>query len=510
MENLIGTEINGCRIESKIGQGGMGAVYKAHHLALDIPVAVKVLATLTVVDKARERFLREARIAAKLRHPHIVGVLNVGTERDIDFIVMEYVEGKNLREVINERGAIPRHEALQIARQVLEALRVAKQHGIVHRDIKPENIMIDSSGNVRLTDLGLARGASDANLTQTSVVLGSPYYVAPEQADNPAAADIRADIYSLGCTLFHMLTGTQPFTGTTPMEIILNHMRKPVPRLREVNPAFPEALDNAVYTMMQKAPLERYQTPEQALSALKAAVEESAPSPMQQSAHSTRARKKAVPVVVWFVLPVIGAVALGVAVALLVPQKKKAPVSPVAPTITAEIYSKKSDSALQDTAKPAARTERKKRAQAPVPKPVKKIESEQQVEIKQRTGSRDHVLSAVKTGDTEGLLRLLNEGGSPNGIPGSATTPLHEAVRRGMPDLVKILTERGANPNIHDSKGDVPLHYALREDAQLIVSELLKHGADANIKDHRGKTPLEIAGSISSELESMVRQYGGK
>jgi predicted Ser/Thr protein kinase len=509
MENLIGTEIGGCRIESKIGQGGMGTVYKAHHLALDIPVAVKVLATLTVMDKARERFMREARIAAKLRHPHIVGVLNVGTERDVDFIVMEYVEGKNLREVIDERGAIPRHEAIEIARQVLEALRVAKQHGIVHRDIKPENIMIDASGNVRLTDLGLARSTSDVNLTQSRVVLGSPYYVAPEQADNPAAADIRADIYSLGCTLFHMLTGSQPFTGTTPMEIILNHIRKPVPRLREVNPAFPEALDNAVYTLMQKDPQERYQTPEQALVALKAAAAEGlAPSPLLQAAPSTGAGKKTIPIIVRVALLVVVAVALGVAVALLLPQKKTLPASPAAALAIAEV--KEPDSVAQETAKPPARTAGKKSRQAPAPKPEKKAGSEQPVGVKQQTGSRDQILSAVKTGDTEGLLRLLNEGGSPDGLHGGATTPLHEAVRRGMPDIVKVLAERGANPNLRDSKGDVPLHYALREDAQLIVSELLKHGADANIKDHRGKTPLEIAGSISSELESMVRQFGGK
>ena len=511
MENLIGTEIGGCRIESKIGQGGMGTVYKAHHLALDIPVAVKVLATLTVMDKARERFMREARIAAKLRHPHIVGVLNVGTERDVDFIVMEYVEGKNLREVIDERGAIPRHEAIEIARQVLEALRVAKQHGIVHRDIKPENIMIDASGNVRLTDLGLARSTSDVNLTQSSVVLGSPYYVAPEQADNPAAADIRADIYSLGCTLFHMLTGSQPFTGTTPMEIILNHIRKPVPRLREVNPAFPEALDNAVYTMMQKGPQERYQTPEQALVALKAATTEGlAPSPVLQAAPSTGAGKKTIPIVVRVALMVVVAVALGVAVALLMPRKKTFPASPATAPAIAAVEKEVLDSALQDTAKPPVRTAGKKNRQAPAPKPVKKAGPEQPIKMKQQTGSRDQVLSAVKTGDTEGLLRLLNEGGSPDGLPGGATTPLHEAVRRGMPDMVKVLAERGANPNLRDSKGDVPLHYALREDAQLIVSELLKHGADANIKDHRGKTPLEIAESVSSELESMVKQYGGK
>jgi serine/threonine protein kinase len=510
MENLIGTEIGGCRIESKIGQGGMGTVYKAHHLALDIPVAVKVLATLTVMDKGRERFLREARIAAKLRHPYIVGVLNVGTERDIDFIVMEFVEGKNLREVIGERGAIPRDEAIEIARQVLEALRVAKQHGIVHRDIKPENIMIDSSGNVRVTDLGLARSTLDANLTQSSVVLGSPYYVAPEQADNPAAADIRADIYSLGCTLYHMLTGSQPFSGTSPMEIILNHIRKPVPHLREVNPAFPEALDKAVYTMMQKGAQERYQTPEQALVALKAASSEGLmPPPMQPTAPSTGAGKKTAPVVARFVLVIVAAIALGVAVALLIPQKKMVPVSSVAVSAI-EVEKENSDSVTQDTLKPPVQATEKKGSKTPTLKPMKKNEPIQPIELKQQTGSRDQILSAVKTGDTERLLRLLNEGGSPDGVPGRATTPLHEAVRRGMPEMVKVLAEHGANPNIRDSNGDVPLHYALREDAQLIASELLKHGADANIKDHRGKTPLEIAGSASSELESMVKQYGGR
>ena len=197
--------------------------------------------------------------------------------------------------MLAERTALPREEAVAIALEVLDALRAAQDNGIVHRDIKPENIMIDASGTVRVTDLGLARSVSDVNLTQSSMILGSPLYVAPEQADNPAAADIRADIYSLGCTLFHMLAGSPPFTGTTPVEVILNHTRKPVPHLSEVNPAFPPELDNVVFTMMQKGPQERYQTPQEASAALKSAhaSAETAPAAAASTAAVGRAKKPA-------------------------------------------------------------------------------------------------------------------------------------------------------------------------------------------------------------------------
>jgi serine/threonine protein kinase len=511
MDTLIGNEIGGCRIESKIGQGGMGAVYKAHHLALDITVAVKILAALTVVDKARERFMREARIAAKLRHPNVVGVLNVGTERGIDFIVMEYVEGKNLHDVLAERGAIPRDEAVRIALQVLDALAAAEHNGIVHRDIKPENIMIDPAGNVRLTDMGLARSAGDVNLTQSSVVLGSPLYVAPEQADNPAAADIRADIYSLGCTLFHMLTGSPPFTGDTPIQIILNHTRRPVPRLREVNPAMSEALDNAVYIMMQKSPQERFQKPEQAAAALKSALSIEAPVPTLAVSTPTSQKKRSwAPI--WAIALVLCAVIAGAIAAYLLPRQKPTKAA-AAMAIQTVIDTIKPDSTRSDFVKPDARQKGKKSEKHSVPKPViKPVQGPQQPVPEKKSVSpvRDPVLNAVKTGDTEELLRLLNDGGAPNGLTGGSTTPLHEAVRRGSADQVRILTSHGANPNIRDSKGDTPLHYALRDDAQLIAAELLKHGADANLKDHRGRTPLEIAGSISSELESTVKHFGGR
>jgi predicted Ser/Thr protein kinase len=508
MEDLIGTEIAGCRIESKIGQGGMGAVYKAHHLALDIPVAVKILTSLSAVDKARERFMREARIAAKLRHSNIVGVLNVGTERGIDFIVMEYVDGRNLREVLAERTALPREEAVAIALEVLDALRAAQENGIVHRDIKPENIMIDASGTVRVTDLGLARSVSDVNLTQSSMILGSPLYVAPEQADNPAAADIRADIYSLGCTLFHMLTGSPPFTGTTPVEVILNHTRKPVPHLLEVNPAFSRELDNVVFTMMQKGPQERYQTPREASAALKSALANGETAPAAGSAAAVGRAKKPAKPLSWAVAILFSAVAVGAIVAVFAPQKNPSRPSVVAP---ADGVGEISDTITTDTAGPPAPATEKKTIKPSAPKPLKngEVKPEPLIETK-KTRVRDPLLSAVKTGDTEELLQLLNDGGSANGAPGAPTTPLHEAVRRGQADQVKLLLQHGGNPNLRDAKGDVPLHYALREDAQLMVRELLQHGADPNLRDHGGKTPLEIAASVSSGVESLVRQHGGR
>jgi serine/threonine protein kinase len=512
MDNLIGKVIGGCRIESKIGQGGMGAVFHAHHEGLDIPVAVKILSSTTAMDNARERFLREARIAARLRHPNIVAVHNVGREQDIDFIVMEYVEGKNLKQIIKQQDTLPLGGAIRIALQVLYARDVALKNGIVHRDIKPENILIDASGNAKLADLGLARSSADVTLTQGSVVLGSPQYVAPEQADNPLAADIRADIYSLGCTLFHMLTGTPPFPGSSPIEIILNHTRQPVPRLREKNPAFPEALDQALFIMMQKSPQERYQNPSEAIAALSAVVPGMEYSATQPAAPLRHKKSQGKPVLAWAALFVVVVLAAGAAVMLL--QQKKAP-TPVAPApLVAQPDTLVSDSVARDTTPPAKKEPEKtapKKPKQPVKKTVqtKKPQTEQKTSGKKQSG-RDPVLSAVKIGDTEALLRLLNEGMSPNGLPGTGTTPLHEAVRRGSADQVRLLTEHGANTNVRDNRGDAPLHYALRADERLMVRELLQHGADPNIKDRRGKTPLTIAGSVNSELESMIKEFGGR
>ena len=500
MQNLIGTTIGGCRIDAKIGQGGMGAVFKAHHLALDIPVAVKILQPLMEIPAAEERFLREARIAARLRHPHIIGVHNVGFENGIHFIVMDYIEGKNLQEIIKEQKRIRPEEAVRITGEILSALQVALEHGIVHRDIKPENILIERSGSAKLADLGLARIVGDISVTQSSTVLGSPHYVAPEQAENPGAADHRADIYSLGCTLFHMLSGTAPYGGSSSVEVILSHIKKPVPQVCKLCPDIPVLLSDCVSVMMEKDPAKRYQTPAEACAALNTVI-----SSGNETAVPTRLHAKTKKNVDY------RKIALSLVVLILVftfaiylvkgTGKEDAPVVYTADSIVAP-----------DTITDSVAEE--KESSEPVPKVVPKkaalTKNPETVAEKRAPGADNPVLAAVKIGDTESLKRILDRGVSPNVGRSFPTTPLHEAVRRGMTVNTQLLLDKGATPNVRDKRGDMPLHYALRGNEQFMVTLLLQKGADPNAPDYRGKTPLQIAASIDSELEKMVRKYGGR
>ena len=262
-DDCIGRVLGGCQILERVGQGGMGVVYKAKQLNLGRIVAVKILAA----DLARDavfvrRFLQEARSAAQLSHGNIVHINDVGEYQGVYYFAMEYVDGSNLREVLKEceRLAIPR--ALEILTQVCHALRHAHSRGIIHRDIKPENIMITEDGVVKLADLGLAkRMASEtaAGLTHAGSILGTPFYMAPEQAKDFSKVDSRSDIYSLGITLYKMLTGKVPYDGRSPIEVMIKAIdgrRAPIRSLRE---EVPLELERIVDKMMHKAPEKRYQ-----------------------------------------------------------------------------------------------------------------------------------------------------------------------------------------------------------------------------------------------------------
>lgn len=267
--SLIGTVIGGCRIEKLIGHGGMGSVYKGNHLKLNIPVAVKILQTVTYVPDAKERFLREARISRRIHHPNIVDVIDIGSSKGTYYIIMEYIQGDNLQRIIEKKGRISTKKAISIAIDILEALDAALEHGIVHRDIKPENILITESGKVKLADLGLARMGGEVNLTKPNTTLGSPHYIAPEQIENSSKADHRSDIYSLGCTLYHAVSGTVPFQGNSILQVMLAHQKNPVPSIsnktKNINPAFCKIITR----MMRKKPSERFQTPGEVICALK-------------------------------------------------------------------------------------------------------------------------------------------------------------------------------------------------------------------------------------------------
>ena len=259
-------------IEKKIGAGGMGAVFLARDTELKRTVALKVLPR----DKAEnptlvKRFRAEAQAAAQLRHPNIVAVYDSGEADGYLYIAMEYVEGQDLFEMVTRRGNVPIRRSIDIIKQIASALQHAYEQNIVHRDIKPSNLLIRRDGVVKLTDLGLARSVDDTletNITRAGTTVGTVDYMSPEQARNSKLADIRSDLYSLGCTWYQMLTGSPPYPEGSVTNKLQSHAVKPVPDPRDKNSQVPEGLTAVIRRMMAKKPEDRYQTPAELIDEL--------------------------------------------------------------------------------------------------------------------------------------------------------------------------------------------------------------------------------------------------
>lgn len=259
-------------IDRKIGQGGMGAVYLGRDPELKRQVALKVLPR----DKAEnptlvKRFKAEAQAAAQLRHENIVAVYDSGEADGYLYIAMEYIDGKDLYELIRKRGRIPINRSIQMIKEVASALQHAHEQNIVHRDIKPSNLLIRLDGKVKLTDLGLARSIDDTletNITRAGTTVGTVDYMAPEQARNSKLADIRSDLYSLGCTWFHMLTGQAPYPEGSVTNKLQAHAVRPIPNARDLNPKIPEGIVAVLNRLMAKKPEDRYQSPAELLADL--------------------------------------------------------------------------------------------------------------------------------------------------------------------------------------------------------------------------------------------------
>jgi len=255
--------IGGFEIISEIGRGGMGTVYKARQVSMDRLVALKVLSPKLAGNKAYvERFVREARAVARLSHANIIQGYDVGEASGYYYFAMEFVDGESLAERLAREGRLSEAEALRIAEQVAQALAHAQAAAnIVHRDIKPDNIMITKSGTAKLADLGLARAKNEPG----GLLAGTPHYLSPEQAACKDNIDTRSDIYSLGATLFHMVTGVPPFSGSTPQEIIGKHLNAEMPSPRSINPALSVGFCRMLGVMMAKSPDDRYQSPDELL-----------------------------------------------------------------------------------------------------------------------------------------------------------------------------------------------------------------------------------------------------
>ena len=256
-----GKTLNGrYKIQSLIGTGGMAAVYLATDLILDRLVAIKVLRLdFRQNDDAMRRFRREALSATQLTHPNIVGVYDVGQSQEMNYIVMEYVEGTDLKDYVRQRGALHPIEAVRIMMQIVSAIAAAHQNRIIHRDIKPQNILIDREGNVKITDFGIAVALSDTSLTQTNTLLGSVHYLSPEQARG-GMATIQTDIYALGIVLYELLTGRVPFDGESAVSIALKHFQEPLPPVMNPSVMIPQSLENIVLKATAKDPMNRYRS----------------------------------------------------------------------------------------------------------------------------------------------------------------------------------------------------------------------------------------------------------
>ena len=251
---------NRYEIVKSIGEGGMANVYLANDKILDRKVAVKVLrGDLSSDDRFIRRFQREALSVSNLSHPNIVEVYDVGEEDGQYYIVMEYIEGKTLKQLLKKRESLTLPEVIDIMTQLTDGISHAHESYIIHRDIKPQNIMIEDDGRIKITDFGIAMALNATQLTQTNSVMGSVHYLPPEQASGKAAT-VKSDIYSLGILMYELLTGTVPFKGDNAVEIALKHMKDKIPSIRKQDPSIPQSVENILLKAAAKNPRNRYDT----------------------------------------------------------------------------------------------------------------------------------------------------------------------------------------------------------------------------------------------------------
>jgi serine/threonine protein kinase len=264
------------RVKRKLGEGGMATVYLARDEELDRPVAVKVLAAHLAGDEdVRERFLREARLAARLSHPNVVAVFDAGEDDGAPYIVMECVEGETLAETLERRGKLPPAEAVTLAVQACSALEHAHAAGLVHRDVKPGNLLLRKDGTLKISDFGIARAAETTGITQAGTILGTAAYLAPEQAAGEEVT-AAADLYSLGAVVYEALTGQPPYTVDSLAQLVHKREGRPITPVRDLSPEVPRPLEDVVMRTLARLPQYRPTSAAELARQLAAAVPEAA------------------------------------------------------------------------------------------------------------------------------------------------------------------------------------------------------------------------------------------
>ncbi|HYE12913.1 MAG TPA: protein kinase, partial [Pyrinomonadaceae bacterium] len=294
------------RIEEKIDEGGMGCVYRATHVLMEKTVAIKVLhPALAADDKIVARFTREARAASRISHPHAINVTDFGESGSgVVYLVMEYLRGRTLKDVVRGEGPLPLARVVEIVRQVSGALEAAHAEGVVHRDLKSDNIMLEEAAGggdwAKVLDFGIAKiqqdvDKTDPGLTAPNIIIGTPQYMSPEQCSQASGIDARSDIYSLGVILFEMLVGHVPFTGDSPTAIMMKHLQEPPPSVLDERKDLPAAVGRVIARSLAKRPEERYQNAGELYDALASAAAEGEPLAAGAEARAAETDRIVVP-----------------------------------------------------------------------------------------------------------------------------------------------------------------------------------------------------------------------